>query len=118
MVSPRINATEVPVARVAVPKTGRKTPFATGGCLWSTCRPGCRSEGRSEGREEGRAEGREEGRAEGAAEKALSVARSFLAEGIPPETVAKCIGLPLSEEYQAGSRSFFIECQIQPHSNA
>ena len=33
-------------------------------------------------------EGLEEGRAEGAAEKALSVARSLLAEGIAPETVA------------------------------
>ena len=46
---------------------------------------------------EGLEEGRAEGRAEGAAEKALSVARSFLAEGVPPETVAKCIGLPLEE---------------------
>ena len=42
-------------------------------------------------------EGLEEGRAEGAAEKALSVARSLLAEGIPPETVARCIGLPVEE---------------------
>lgn len=50
-----------------------------------------------EGLEEGRAEGREEGRAEGAAEKALSDAKSFLAEGIPPETVARCIGLPVEE---------------------
>ena len=50
-----------------------------------------------EGLEEGRAEGREEGRADGAAEKALSDARSFLAEGIPPETVARCIGLPVEE---------------------
>ena len=60
-----------------------------------------RAEGREKGRAEGRAEGREEGRAEGrvegAAEKALSVARSFLAEGIPPETVARCIGLPVEE---------------------
>ena len=54
-------------------------------------------EGRAEGREKGRAEGRAEGRVEGAAEKALSVARSFLAEGIPPETVARCIGLPVEE---------------------
>ena len=54
-------------------------------------------EGLEEGREEGRAEGGAEGRAEGAAEKALSDARSFLAEGIPPEIVAKCIGLPLEE---------------------
>ena len=60
-----------------------------------------RAEGRTEGLEEGRLkglnEGRAEGRAEGAAEKALSDARSFLAEGIPPEIVAKCIGLPLEE---------------------
>ena len=48
-------------------------------------------------RAEARAMGRAEGRAEGAAEKALSDARSFLAEGIPPEIVAKCIGLPLEE---------------------
>ena len=40
---------------------------------------------------------RAEGRAEGAAEKALSVARSLLAEGIPSETVARCIGLPVKE---------------------
>ena len=46
---------------------------------------------------EGLEEGRAEGRAEGAAEKALSDARSFLAEGIPPETVARCIGLPVEE---------------------
>ena len=46
---------------------------------------------------EGLEEGRAEGRAEGAAEKALSDARSLLAEGIAPETVAKCIGLPIEE---------------------
>ena len=42
-------------------------------------------------------EGRSEGLAAGAAEKALSDARNFLAEGIPPETVARCIGLPVEE---------------------
>ena len=57
----------------------------------------CYREGLEEGRAEGREEGRAEGRVEGAAEKALSVARSFLAEGIPPETVARCIGLPVEE---------------------
>ena len=56
-----------------------------------------RAEGHAEGLEEGRLKGLNEGRAEGAAEKALSVARSLLAEGIPPETVARCIGLPVEE---------------------
>ena len=55
------------------------------------------AEGRTEGLEEGRLKGLNEDRAEGAAEKALSDARSFLAEGIPPETVARCIGLPVDE---------------------
>lgn len=56
-----------------------------------------RAEGRAEGLEEGRLKGLNEGRAEGAAEKALSDARNLLAEGIPPETVARCIGLPVEE---------------------
>ncbi|MDD7135248.1 MAG: hypothetical protein PUH82_02645 [Bacteroidales bacterium] len=30
--SPREDAPEVPVGRVAVPKNGQKTPFATRGC--------------------------------------------------------------------------------------
>ena len=30
--SPRGDVSEVPVGRVAVPKTGQKTPFATRGC--------------------------------------------------------------------------------------
>ena len=38
-------ATEVPVGRVAVPKTSQKSPFATPGCLWSTCRPTLRADG-------------------------------------------------------------------------
>ena len=58
-------------------------------------------EGRAEGLEERRLkglnEGRSEGLAAGAAEKALSDARNFLSEGIPPETVARCIGLPVEE---------------------
>ena len=56
-----------------------------------------RQEGRKEGREEGRQEGRKEGREEGMAEKALSDAKHFLAEGIAPETVARCVGIPLEE---------------------
>ena len=56
-----------------------------------------RQEGREEGRQEGRAEGRAEGREEGMAEKALSDAKNFLAEGIAPETVARCVGISLEE---------------------
>ena len=50
-----------------------------------------------EGLEEGRQEGREEGREAGMAEKALSAAKNFLAEGIAPETVARCVGISLEE---------------------
>ncbi len=46
---------------------------------------------------EGLEEGRQEGREEGMAEKALSAAKNFLAEGIAPETVARCVGIPLEE---------------------
>ena len=42
-------------------------------------------------------EGLEEGREEGMAEKALSAAKNFLAEGIAPETVARCVGISLEE---------------------
>ena len=56
-----------------------------------------RQEGREEGRQEGRKEGREEGREAGMAEKALSAAKTFLAEGIAPETVARCVGISLEE---------------------
>ena len=56
-----------------------------------------REEGRQEGREEGREAGRQEGRAAGMAEKALSDAKNFLAEGIAPETVARCVGISLEE---------------------
>ena len=38
-----------------------------------------------------------EGLEEGMAEKALSDAKNFLAEGIAPETVARCVGIPLEE---------------------
>ena len=46
---------------------------------------------------EGLEEGRQEGREEGMAEKALSDAKNLLAEGIAPETVARCVGIPLEE---------------------
>ena len=42
-------------------------------------------------------EGLEEGREEGMAEKALSAAKNLLAEGIAPETVARCVGISLEE---------------------
>ena len=50
-----------------------------------------------EGKEEGIKEGRQEGREAGMAEKALSAAKNFLAEGIAPETVARCVGISLEE---------------------
>ena len=53
--------------------------------------------GLKRGREEGLAEGREEGREEGRRENALSTAKNFLAEGISPETVARCVGISLEE---------------------
>ena len=46
---------------------------------------------------EGLEEGRQEGREEGMAEKALSAAKNLLAEGIAPETVVRCVGIPLEE---------------------
>ena len=42
-------------------------------------------------------EGREEGREEGRRENALSAAKNLLAEGISPETVARCVGISLEE---------------------
>ena len=45
--SPREDAPDVPVDKVAVPKTGQKTPFATLGCHGSTCGQGHRAEDRS-----------------------------------------------------------------------
>ena len=44
-----------------------------------------------------RREGRAEGIAEGKHEKAVEAARNFLAEGISPEIIAKCTGLPFEE---------------------
>ena len=46
---------------------------------------------------EGLEDGRQEGREEGMAEKALSAAKNLLAEGIAPETVARCVGISLEE---------------------
>ncbi|MGM9766841.1 MAG: hypothetical protein ACI3Z0_00045, partial [Candidatus Cryptobacteroides sp.] len=65
----------------------------------------CYNEGREEGLAEGRKEGREEGeqigekrgREEGRRENALSAAKNLLAEGISPETVARCVGISLEE---------------------
>ena len=57
----------------------------------------CYNEGREEGLAEGREEGREKGREEGRRENALSTAKNFLAEGISPETVARCVGISLEE---------------------
>jgi len=48
-------------------------------------------------RREGRAEGLKEGIAEGKHKKAVEDARNFLAEGISPEIIAKCTGLPFEE---------------------
>jgi len=48
-------------------------------------------------RREGRAEGLKEGLAEGKHEKAMEAARNLLAEGISPEIIAKCTGLPIEE---------------------
>ena len=48
-------------------------------------------------RREGRAEGLKEGIAEGEHKKAVEDARNFLAEGISPEIIAKCTGLPIEE---------------------
>ena len=50
--SPRGDATEVPVSRVAVPKTGQKTLFATPGYHWEASRRGCRVEVRPKHRQE------------------------------------------------------------------
>ena len=44
-ISTRRDGSEVPVVKVALPKTGQKSPFATSGCLWNTYGQGLRSEG-------------------------------------------------------------------------
>ena len=56
-------------------------------------------EGYEEGISIGLATGREEGISigleRGAYQKALETAKSFLAEGLPPEIIARCTSLPL-----------------------
>ena len=46
--SPREDAPEAPVGKVALPKTSQKSPFATPGCLWSICGPTLRADGSAE----------------------------------------------------------------------
>ncbi|MBO5729873.1 MAG: hypothetical protein J6R67_01615 [Treponema sp.] len=48
----------------------------------------------------GRNEGILVGLEQGAHQKALETAKSFLAEGLPPEIVARCTGLPLETIHQ------------------
>ena len=36
------------MGKVSVPKTCQKSPFATPGCLWNTCRPTLRADGSAE----------------------------------------------------------------------
>jgi predicted transposase YdaD len=48
-------------------------------------------------REDGYLEGVEEGISRGQRQKALEDAENFLREGIPLETISKCIGLPLEQ---------------------
>ena len=50
-----------------------------------------------EGKEEGLREGKAEGLLEGAQQKAIEAAIEFLKEKIPPETIAKCVKLPLEK---------------------
>jgi predicted transposase/invertase (TIGR01784 family) len=64
---------------------------------YRTARQMGREEGLAEGREEGRAEGREEGREEGRAEGLRQSAKAMKENGLPPELIAKCTGLPESE---------------------
>ena len=63
------------------------------------CRQDGFSEGLATGREEGISigmeRGLEKGLERGAYQKALETAKSFLAEGLPPEIVARCTNLPL-----------------------
>ena len=47
------------------------------------------------GREEGISIGLEQGLERGAYKKALETAKSFLVEGLTPQVVARCTGLPL-----------------------
>ena len=51
--------------------------------------------GLATGREEGISIGLEQGLERGAYQKALETAKSFLAEGLHPEIIARCTTLPL-----------------------
>ena len=48
-----------------------------------------------QGKEQGFEEGLQQGLERGAYETKLETAKSFLAEGLPPEIVARCTNLPL-----------------------
>ena len=50
----------------------------------------------------GLATGREEGREEGAYQTKLETARSLLSEGLDPQMVARCTGLPLETVLELG----------------
>ena len=52
---------------------------------------------RKKAREWVRAEGRMEGKAEGEREKALEIAKNFLADGVPPEVVARNTELSMDD---------------------
>ena len=51
--------------------------------------------GISVGLEQGLEQGRATGREEGAYQTKLETAKSFLAEGLTPQVVARCTGLPI-----------------------
>jgi len=53
------------------------------------------AEGRANGLAEGKASGLAEGIAEGSNKKAEDTAKALLKEGIPEETIARCVGIPL-----------------------
>ena len=53
--------------------------------------------GKEEGYEDGKADGREEGVTEGERKKALDATTNLLHESVPPEIVAKCLGLSLDQ---------------------
>ena len=54
-----------------------------------------RYDGYDEGYEEGISIGLEQGLERGAYQNKLETAKSFLAEGLPPEIIARCTNLPL-----------------------
>ena len=59
------------------------------------CRRDGYEEGLFTGREEGISIGLEQGLERGAYQNKLETAKSFLAEGLPPEIIARCTNLPL-----------------------